>query len=153
MMTRLEERMRKKCDQYWPTRGSETYGLMTVTITATQELATYSIRTFQLSRTGRNESREIKQVQYTSWPDHGVPDNPAPFLQFLRRTKSLTPSESGPIVVHCSAGVGRTGCYIVIDSMLERMEKEKMIDIYGHVTCLRAQRNYMVSRKNFLTIA
>jgi receptor-type tyrosine-protein phosphatase F len=70
MMTRLEERMRKKCDQYWPTRGSETYGSMTVTITATQELATYSIRTFQLSRAGRNESREIKQVQYCSWPDH-----------------------------------------------------------------------------------
>lgn len=68
----------------------------------------------------------------------------APFLQFLRRTKSLTPSESGPIVVHCSAGVGRTGCYIVIDSMLERMHTEKMVDIYGHVTCLRAQRNYMV---------
>ncbi|CAH1716486.1 unnamed protein product [Chironomus riparius] len=144
MMTRLEERMRKKCDQYWPTRGTETYGLMTVTITATQELATYSIRTFQLTRAGSNESREIKQVQYTSWPDHGVPDNPAPFLQFLRRTKSLTPSEAGPIVVHCSAGVGRTGCYIVIDSMLERIEKEKMVDIYGHVTCLRAQRNYMV---------
>jgi protein tyrosine phosphatase len=72
MMTRLEERMRKKCDQYWPTRGTETYGLMTVTITATQELATYSIRTFQLTRAGSNESREIKQVQYTSWPDHGV---------------------------------------------------------------------------------
>ena len=63
--------MRKKCDQYWPTRGTETYGLMTVTITATQELATYSIRTFQLTRNGSNESREIKQVQYTAWPDHG----------------------------------------------------------------------------------
>ncbi|CRK99959.1 CLUMA_CG013255, isoform B [Clunio marinus] len=144
MMTRLEERMRKKCDQYWPTRGTETYGLMTVTITATQELATYSIRTFQLTKSGSSESREIKQLQFTAWPDHGVPDNPAPFLQFLRRTKSLTPTESGPIIVHCSAGVGRTGCYIVIDSMLERMHTEKMVDIYGHVTCLRAQRNYMV---------
>lgn len=144
MMTRLEERMRKKCDQYWPTRGTEVYGLMTVTITATQELATYSIRTFQISMGGSNENREIKQLQFTAWPDHGVPDNPAPFLQFLRRTKSLTPVESGPVIVHCSAGVGRTGCYIVIDSMLERMQTEKMIDIYGHVTCLRAQRNYMV---------
>lgn len=73
MMTRLEERMRKKCDQYWPTRGAETYGSMTLTITATQELATYSIRTFQLTRAGSSESREIKQLQFTAWPDHGVP--------------------------------------------------------------------------------
>lgn len=70
MLTRLEERMRKKCDQYWPSRGTETYGMMTVTITATQELATYTIRTFQLTKTGVSEAREIKQVQYTNWPDH-----------------------------------------------------------------------------------
>ncbi|XP_058055440.1 tyrosine-protein phosphatase Lar isoform X2 [Anopheles bellator] len=148
MMTRLEERSRIKCDQYWPARGTEVYGAMTVTITETQELATYSIRTFQIYRNGSNERREIKQLQFTAWPDHGVPDHPAPFLQFLRRTKSLTPSESGPIIVHCSAGVGRTGCYIVIDSMLERMKYEKTIDIYGHVTCLRAQRNYMVQTED-----
>ncbi|XP_041778522.1 tyrosine-protein phosphatase Lar isoform X3 [Anopheles merus] len=148
MMTRLEERSRIKCDMYWPARGTEVYGAMTVTITETQELATYSIRTFQIYRNGSNERREIKQLQFTAWPDHGVPDHPAPFLQFLRRTKSLTPSESGPIIVHCSAGVGRTGCYIVIDSMLERMKYEKTIDIYGHVTCLRAQRNYMVQTED-----
>lgn len=86
----------------------------------------------------------MKQLQFTAWPDHGVPDHPAPFLQFLRRVRSVNPSDAGPIVVHCSAGVGRTGCFIVIDSMIERMRHEKSIDIYGHVTCLRAQRNYMV---------
>lgn len=148
MMTRLEERARIKCDQYWPTRGTETYGLMTVSITETQELATYSIRTFTLCRQGNSERREIKQLQFTAWPDHGVPDHPAPFLQFLRRCKSLTPPDTGPIIVHCSAGVGRTGCYIVIDSMLERMRHEKTIDVYGHVTCLRAQRNYMVQTED-----
>ncbi|XP_050319811.1 tyrosine-protein phosphatase Lar isoform X3 [Bactrocera neohumeralis] len=148
MMTRLEERTRIKCDQYWPVRGTETYGQMFVTITETQELATYSIRTFQLCRQGFNERREIKQLQFTAWPDHGVPEHPAPFLQFLRRCRALTPPDSGPVVVHCSAGVGRTGCYIVIDSMLERMKHEKIIDIYGHVTCLRAQRNYMVQTED-----
>jgi len=148
MMTRLEERTRIKCDQYWPTRGTETYGQIFVTITETQELATYSIRTFQLCRQGFNDRREIKQLQFTAWPDHGVPDHPAPFLQFLRRCRALTPPESGPVIVHCSAGVGRTGCYIVIDSMLERMKHEKIIDIYGHVTCLRAQRNYMVQTED-----
>ncbi|XP_055372235.1 tyrosine-protein phosphatase Lar isoform X2 [Condylostylus longicornis] len=148
MMTRLEERARIKCDQYWPSRGTETYGQIFVTITETQELSTYSIRTFQLCRQGYNDRREIKQLQFTAWPDHGVPDHPAPFLQFLRRCRSLTPIDSGPVVVHCSAGVGRTGCYIVIDSMLERMKHEKIIDIYGHVTCLRAQRNYMVQTED-----
>lgn len=93
---------------------------------------------------GHSERREVKQLQFTAWPDHGVPDHPAPFLQFLRRVRSVNPSDAGPIIVHCSAGVGRTGCFIVIDSMIERMRQEKVIDIYGHVTCLRAQRNYMV---------
>lgn len=149
MMTRLEERARLKCDQYWPTRGSETYGeTITVTITETQELATYCIRTFQVTKVGTTERREVKQLQFTAWPDHGVPDHPAPFLQFLRRCRALTPPEAGPTVVHCSAGVGRTGCYIVIDSMLERMRHENTIDIYGHVTCLRAQRNYMVQTED-----
>lgn len=148
MMTRLEERARIKCDQYWPSRGTETYGMMTISITETQELATYAIRTFQVCKNESNERREIKQLQFTAWPDHGVPEFPAPFLQFLKRTKSLNPPEAGPIVVHCSAGVGRTGCYIVIDSMLERMKHEKMVDIYGHVTCLRAQRNYMVQTED-----
>ncbi|XP_061940956.1 tyrosine-protein phosphatase Lar isoform X6 [Apis cerana] len=148
MMTKLEERTRIKCDQYWPSRGSETYGLMTVTITDVQELATYCIRTFQISRAGYSERREMKQLQFTAWPDHGVPEHPAPFLQFLRRVRSLNPSDSGPLIVHCSAGVGRTGCFIVIDSMLERIKHEKMIDIYGHVTCLRAQRNYMVQTED-----
>ncbi|XP_032669118.1 tyrosine-protein phosphatase Lar isoform X5 [Odontomachus brunneus] len=148
MMTKLEERTRIKCDQYWPTRGSETYGQMTVTISDVQELATYCIRTFQVCRVGYSERREIKQLQFTAWPDHGVPEHPAPFLQFLRRVRSLNVPDSGPLVVHCSAGVGRTGCFIVIDSMLERIKHEKMIDIYGHVTCLRAQRNYMVQTED-----
>ncbi|XP_026825719.1 tyrosine-protein phosphatase Lar isoform X4 [Ooceraea biroi] len=148
MMTKLEERTRIKCDQYWPTRGSETYGQMTVTISDVQELATYCIRTFYVCRAGYSERREIKQLQFTAWPDHGVPEHPAPFLQFLRRVRSLNVPDSGPLVVHCSAGVGRTGCFIVIDSMLERIKHEKMIDIYGHVTCLRAQRNYMVQTED-----
>ncbi|KAM3960723.1 tyrosine-protein phosphatase Lar-like [Aphomia sociella] len=148
MMTKLEERTRIKCDQYWPSRGSETYGMMTVAIAEVQELATYCIRTFQITKNGGAERREIKQLQFTAWPDHGVPDHPAPFLQFLRRVRALNPPDAGPLVVHCSAGVGRTGCFIVIDSMLERARHERTVDIYGHVTCLRAQRNYMVQTED-----
>lgn len=148
MMTKLEERTRIKCDQYWPSRGTETYGMITVTLTDVQELATYCIRTFHINMGGSCERREVRQLQFTAWPDHGVPDHPAPFLQFLRRVRNSNPVDAGPLIVHCSAGVGRTGCFIVIDSMIERMKYEKSIDIYGHVTCLRAQRNYMVQTED-----
>ncbi|XP_068091352.1 receptor-type tyrosine-protein phosphatase delta isoform X29 [Hyperolius riggenbachi] len=148
MMTKLEERSRVKCDQYWPSRGTETYGLIQVTLLDTVELATYCVRTFALYKNGSSEKREVRQFQFTAWPDHGVPEHPTPFLAFLRRVKTCNPPDAGPMVVHCSAGVGRTGCFIVIDAMLERIRHEKTVDIYGHVTLMRAQRNYMVQTED-----
>ncbi|XP_067368606.1 protein tyrosine phosphatase receptor type Fa isoform X8 [Channa argus] len=148
MMTRLEEKSRVKCDQYWPSRGTETYGMIQVTMLDTVELATYSVRTFALYKNGSSEKREVRQFQFMAWPDHGVPEYPTPTLAFLRRVKACNPSDAGPMVVHCSAGVGRTGCFIVTDAMLERMKHEKSADIYGHVTCMRAQRNYMVQTED-----
>uniref|UniRef100_A0AAQ4NN70 Receptor-type tyrosine-protein phosphatase F n=1 Tax=Gasterosteus aculeatus aculeatus TaxID=481459 RepID=A0AAQ4NN70_GASAC len=148
MMTRLEEKSRVKCDQYWPSRGTETYGMIQVTMLDTVDLATYSVRTFALYKNGSSEKREVRQFQFMAWPDHGVPEYPTPILAFLRRVKACNPPDAGPMVVHCSAGVGRTGCFIVIDAMLERMKHEKSVDIYGHVTCMRAQRNYMVQTED-----
>ncbi|KAM8843551.1 protein tyrosine phosphatase receptor type Db isoform 9-T11 [Synchiropus picturatus] len=156
MMTKLEEKSRMpsyffskvKCDQYWPTRGTETYGLIQVTLLDTVELATYSVRTFALYKSGSNEKREVRHFQFTAWPDHGVPEHPTPFLAFLRRVKACNPPDAGPMIVHCSAGVGRTGCFIVIDAMTERIKHEKTIDIYGHVTLMRSQRNYMVQTED-----
>uniref|UniRef100_A0AAQ4P650 Receptor-type tyrosine-protein phosphatase delta n=1 Tax=Gasterosteus aculeatus aculeatus TaxID=481459 RepID=A0AAQ4P650_GASAC len=148
MMTKLEEKSRVKCDQYWPTRGTETYGLIQVTLLDTVELATYSVRTFALYKSGSNEKREVRHFQFTAWPDHGVPEHPTPFLAFLRRVKACNPPDAGPMVVHCSAGVGRTGCFIVIDAMAERIKQEKTLDVYGHVTLMRSQRNYMVQTED-----
>nr|XP_021332444.1 receptor-type tyrosine-protein phosphatase F isoform X9 [Danio rerio] len=148
MMTRLEEKSRVKCDQYWPSRGTETYGMIQVSMLDTVELATYSVRTFALYKNGSSEKREVRQFQFMAWPDHGVPEYPTPILAFLRRVKACNPPDAGPMVVHCSAGVGRTGCFIVIDAMLERMKHEKSVDIYGHVTCMRSQRNYMVQTED-----
>ncbi|XP_066512486.1 receptor-type tyrosine-protein phosphatase F isoform X1 [Hoplias malabaricus] len=148
MMTRLEEKSRVKCDQYWPVRGTETYGMIQVTLLDTVELATYCVRTFALYKNGSSEKREVRQFQFMAWPDHGVPEYPTPILSFLRRVKACNPPDAGPMVVHCSAGVGRTGCLIVIDAMLERMKHEKSVDIYGHVTCMRSQRNYMVQTED-----
>lgn len=146
MMTQLEERGRIKCVQYWPSRDSVTYHGITITFRDVEELAYYTIRKFRLQF--GNQIREVKQFQFTAWPDHGVPDHPTPFLMFLRRIKITNPADAGPLVVLCSAGVGRTGCYIVIESMLERIKHESTIDIYGHVTRLRAQRNYIVQTED-----
>ncbi|XP_029470476.1 receptor-type tyrosine-protein phosphatase S isoform X13 [Rhinatrema bivittatum] len=149
MMTKLEEKSRIKCDQYWPSRGTDTYGMIQVTLLDTIELATFCVRTFSLHKqNGSSEKREVRQFQFTAWPDHGVPEYPTPFLAFLRRVKTCNPPDAGPIVVHCSAGVGRTGCFIVIDAMLERIKHEKTVDIYGHVTLMRSQRNYMVQTED-----
>uniref|UniRef100_A0A6I8RUV8 Receptor-type tyrosine-protein phosphatase S n=1 Tax=Xenopus tropicalis TaxID=8364 RepID=A0A6I8RUV8_XENTR len=148
MMTKLEEKSRIKCDQYWPSRGTETYGMIQVTLLDTIELATFCVRTFSLHKSGSSEKREVRQFQFTAWPDHGVPEYPTPFLAFLRRVKTCNPPDAGPVVVHCSAGVGRTGCFIVIDAMLERIKHEKTVDIYGHVTLMRSQRNYMVQTED-----
>ncbi|XP_026633795.1 receptor-type tyrosine-protein phosphatase S isoform X7 [Microtus ochrogaster] len=148
MMTRLEEKSRIKCDQYWPNRGTETYGFIQVTLLDTMELATFCVRTFSLHKNGSSEKREVRHFQFTAWPDHGVPEYPTPFLAFLRRVKTCNPPDAGPIVVHCSAGVGRTGCFIVIDAMLERIKTEKTVDVYGHVTLMRSQRNYMVQTED-----
>ncbi|XP_027272649.1 receptor-type tyrosine-protein phosphatase S isoform X8 [Cricetulus griseus] len=148
MMTRLEEKSRIKCDQYWPNRGTETYGFIQVTLLDTMELATFCVRTFSLHKNGSSEKREVRHFQFTAWPDHGVPEYPTPFLAFLRRVKTCNPPDAGPVVVHCSAGVGRTGCFIVIDAMLERIKTEKTVDVYGHVTLMRSQRNYMVQTED-----
>ncbi|CAL8307253.1 unnamed protein product [Lota lota] len=148
MVTRLEEKSRVKCDQYWPSRGTETYGMIQVAMLDTVELATYVLRTFALFKNGSSERREVKQFQFLAWPDHGVPEHPTPTLAFLRRVKACNPLDAGPMVVHCSAGVGRTGCFIVIEAMLERIKYEKTVDVYGHVTCMRAARNYMVQTED-----
>ncbi|KAF7668653.1 hypothetical protein LDENG_00297700 [Lucifuga dentata] len=148
MMTRLEEKSRIKCDQYWPSRGTETYGMIQITLLDTMELATFCVRTLSLHKSGSSERREVRQFQFTVWPDHGVPEYPTPFLNFLRRVKACNPPDAGPIIAHCSAGVGRTGCFIVIDAMLERIRHERTVDIYGHVTLMRSQRNYMVQTED-----
>ncbi|CAJ0587081.1 unnamed protein product, partial [Mesorhabditis spiculigera] len=148
MLTNLEERSRVKCDQYWPNRGSMTYGIIQVTILDTSVFAHYTLRTFRVQAVGEPLIREVKQLQYTAWPDHGVPDHPTPFLVFLKRVRTLNPPDAGPIVSHCSAGIGRTGAFIAIDIMLERLRYENTVDVYGCVTVLRGQRSYMVQTED-----
>ena len=88
---------------------------------------------------------EVTQLHFTAWPDHGVPSNTSIMLNIIRRVRKLHPySDSQPLLVHCSAGVGRTGTFIVLDSMLERMKNEKSINIFEFVQQLREERVFMV---------
>ncbi|NXN23697.1 PTPRD phosphatase, partial [Nycticryphes semicollaris] len=139
MMTKLEERSR--------VRKAHTM-LIILYLSNHIRVLPHSCMFVCLLYNGSSEKREVRQFQFTAWPDHGVPEHPTPFLAFLRRVKTCNPPDAGPMVVHCSAGVGRTGCFIVIDAMLERIKHEKTVDIYGHVTLMRAQRNYMVQTED-----
>ncbi|MEJ1270113.1 protein tyrosine phosphatase receptor type C [Cricetulus griseus] len=92
----------------------------------------------------KTTGRDVTHIQFTSWPDHGVPEDPHLLLKLRRRVNAFSNFFSGPIVVHCSAGVGRTGTYIGIDAMLEGLEAEGKVDVYGYVVKLRRQRCLMV---------
>uniref|UniRef100_A0A8D3E7K5 protein-tyrosine-phosphatase n=1 Tax=Scophthalmus maximus TaxID=52904 RepID=A0A8D3E7K5_SCOMX len=143
MVTNLVEVGRVKCCKYWPD-DTEIYGDMKVTLIETQLLSEYVIRTFAVEKRGMAEIREIRQFHFTGWPDHGVPLHATGLLGFIRRVKAKTPPTAGPTVVHCSAGAGRTGCFIVIDIMLDMAEREGVVDIYNCVRELRARRVNMV---------
>ncbi|XP_034038978.1 protein tyrosine phosphatase receptor type Ma [Thalassophryne amazonica] len=150
MVTNLVEVGRVKCCKYWPD-DTEIYSDMKVTLIETQLLSEYVIRTFAVEKRGVAEIREIQQFHFTGWPDHGVPLHATGLLGFIRRIKAKTPPSAGPTVVHCSAGAGRTGCFIVIDIMLDMADREGVVDIYNCVRELRARRVNMVqTEENYI---
>ncbi|XP_072296812.1 receptor-type tyrosine-protein phosphatase mu-like isoform X2 [Eucyclogobius newberryi] len=143
MVTNLVEVGRVKCCKYWPD-DTEIYRDVKVTLIETELLSEYVIRTFAVEKRGAHEIREIRQFHFTGWPDHGVPYHATGLLGFIRRVKAKTLTNAGPMVVHCSAGAGRTGCFIVIDIMLDMAEREGVVDIYNCVRELRSRRVNMV---------
>ncbi|XP_075012639.1 receptor-type tyrosine-protein phosphatase C isoform X3 [Calonectris borealis] len=147
MVTRCEEGKRNKCAQYWPSmeNGSATYGDIIVKINESKTCPDYVIQKLHITNgRERTTGRDVTHIQFTSWPDHGVPEDPHLLLKLRRRINALSNFFSGPIVVHCSAGVGRTGTYIGIDAMLEGLDAEGRVDVYGYVVKLRRQRCLMV---------
>ncbi|XP_078248412.1 receptor-type tyrosine-protein phosphatase C isoform X4 [Pogona vitticeps] len=147
MVTRCEEGNRIKCAKYWPTmeEGSASYGDIVVKINECKMCPDYIIQKLHITnRREKTTGRDVTHIQFTSWPDHGVPEDPHLLLKLRRRVNALSNFFSGPVVVHCSAGVGRTGTYIGIDAMLEGLESEGRVDVYGYIVKLRRQRCLMV---------
>uniref|UniRef100_A0A671UXP1 Receptor-type tyrosine-protein phosphatase epsilon n=1 Tax=Sparus aurata TaxID=8175 RepID=A0A671UXP1_SPAAU len=147
MLTNLKERKEDKCFQYWPEKGCWMYGNVRVAMEDFTVLVDYTIRKFCVQYQGSDGPRAprlVTQLHFTSWPDFGVPFSPIGMLKFLKKVKAVNPSYAGPIVVHCSAGVGRTGTFIVIDSMIDMMHMEQRLDVFGFVSRIREQRCQLI---------
>ncbi|XP_017967299.1 tyrosine-protein phosphatase 99A isoform X5 [Drosophila navojoa] len=150
MITNLVERGRRKCDMYWPKDGVETYGVIQVKLVEEEVMSTYTVRTLQIKHLKLKKKKQcnleklVYQYHYTNWPDHGTPDHPLPVLNFIKKSSAANPPDAGPIVVHCSAGVGRTGTYIVLDAMLKQIQQKSIVNVFGFLRHIRAQRNFLV---------
>ncbi|KAM9752042.1 tyrosine-protein phosphatase non-receptor type 11b isoform 2-T2 [Menidia menidia] len=151
MTTKEMERGRNKCVRYWPDlHGTKEFGKVLVRNVDEQPAQDYILRKLEVTRLDRKEPpRYIWHYQYLSWPDHGVPNEPGGVLWFLEavnRSQSYI-KEAGPIVVHCSAGIGRTGTIIVIDILIDIINRQGLhcdIDIPKTIQRVRQQRSGMV---------
>uniref|UniRef100_A0AAY4E4G0 Protein-tyrosine-phosphatase n=1 Tax=Denticeps clupeoides TaxID=299321 RepID=A0AAY4E4G0_9TELE len=145
MLTQCNERRRVKCDHYWPfTNEPVTYGEITVEMLSETESPEWTVRSFRLGYA--DESQDVLHLNYTSWPDHGVPTVNAieSILQFVQIVRQQVNRTKGPIVVHCSAGVGRTGTFIALDRLMQHIREHEYADILGMVSEMRSHRLSMV---------
>lgn len=155
MVTNLIEKGKVKCEQYWSDKEHDEtfYGNIGVTLLDVERTTDYIIRTFSIRlreldsdcpKETLSASRIIKQFHYVAWPDHGVPDRAGPIIAFRRKVRLHDVSHPGVILIHCSAGVGRTGAFIAIDYLLDAVQAEDSIDVYNYACSMRRDRVNMI---------
>ncbi|XP_034434758.1 receptor-type tyrosine-protein phosphatase O isoform X1 [Hippoglossus hippoglossus] len=145
MLTQCNERRRVKCDHYWPfTDEPVMYGEISVEMLSEAESLEWTIRKFRLGYA--DESQDVLHLNYTSWPDHGVPTVNAieSILQFVHIVRQQANRTKDPIIVHCSAGVGRTGTFMALDRLMQHIREHEFADILGLVSEMRSHRLSMV---------
>ncbi|KAJ1812917.1 Tyrosine-protein phosphatase non-receptor type 13 [Coemansia sp. RSA 2599] len=154
MLANPVEGLRAKCAVYWPQTVSASLRLGDIEATLVDErpmrdCLSVTVRKIRLTHAGApGVAREVTQFHYTEWPDHGVPTSPVPLLQIVRELRStVSPDPETPVVVHCSAGVGRTGTFIIIDAAMGYFAKNADYpgDFVGDAfKAMRRQRTMMV---------
>ncbi|XP_065335287.1 tyrosine-protein phosphatase non-receptor type 9 [Cloeon dipterum] len=159
MTTRVIERGRTKCGQYWPAEqgGKDTHGEYEVVTESVEQLGDYTRSKIVITNLKTEESRVLCHFQFLAWPDYGVPDTATAMLSFLntvRNEQSKMVADLGdtwaghsrgpPIIVHCSAGIGRTGTFCTLDICISRLEDAGSVDVRGTVEKIRSQRGYSI---------
>ncbi|XP_062823723.1 receptor-type tyrosine-protein phosphatase eta [Anolis carolinensis] len=150
MLTKCVEQGRTKCEEYWPNKQSKSYGDITVAMTSEIVLPEWTIRDFSMEKSDSPESHPVRQFHFTAWPDHGVPETTDLLISFRHLVQEYMKQNppTSPTLVHCSAGVGRTGTFIAIDRLIHQMEMENTVDVYGVVYDLRMHRSLMVQTED-----
>ncbi|XP_076008083.1 receptor-type tyrosine-protein phosphatase H-like isoform X2 [Genypterus blacodes] len=151
MVTNCLENGRTKCEQYWPEhQGKKLYGDLQVTIRSEQQEPNWTLREFSVKYRQTSEERTIKHFHFTAWPDHGVPACTDVLIRFRRLVRWHIESGGAqtPTMVHCSAGVGRTGTIIALDVLLQQLEKEGRVGIHAFVHKMRLSRPHMVQTES-----
>ncbi|XP_033467887.2 receptor-type tyrosine-protein phosphatase H-like isoform X1 [Epinephelus lanceolatus] len=151
MVTNCTENGRIKCEQYWPADSQPCpYGELLVTVSSEQQEPNWTLREFRLKQRNTSEERTVKHFHFTAWPDHGVPQGTEVLIQFrgLVRQHIESTGTGAPTVVHCSAGVGRTGTIIALDVLLQQLAKQRAVGIKGFVYKMRLSRPYMVQTES-----
>ncbi|XP_053722624.1 receptor-type tyrosine-protein phosphatase H-like isoform X2 [Synchiropus splendidus] len=147
MVTNCVELTRIKCEQYWPPPDRpHLYGDLLVSVDSQTEETNWTLKDITVKHSSTSEQRRVKHFHFTAWPDHGVPQTTSVLIKFRRLVRQHIQEEmsTAPTVVHCSAGVGRTGTLIALDVLLQQLEQEKAVDIHGFVHKMRLRRPHMV---------
>uniref|UniRef100_UPI00358F5A33 tyrosine-protein phosphatase non-receptor type 4 isoform X2 n=1 Tax=Myxine glutinosa TaxID=7769 RepID=UPI00358F5A33 len=146
MLTTTMERGRVKCHQYWPDPpGIEIFGDLEVTCLQETCNPACVFRELRIAHLETEEERAVIHLQYVAWPDHGVPDDNHDFLSFVQAVSARRHTDpQGPMTVHCSAGIGRTGVLITMETALCLLENEQPVYPLDIVRCMRDQRAMMI---------